>query len=270
MATVEESIAMRIEFLTQDDPLYVLPFFQEFFQVCPAEIEVLRVSSSRAMGKRPRIQLLRELLSLYGITGSIRIGLQLLRAYLLSPMSRRRGAERYDTLAQLCRSYSIPYAVIATPNGSEFLQNVRERAADAIISVACPYILGRRLLSLPPRGCVNIHHAPLPRYRGMMPTFWQMFNGERSVGITIHYMSEKIDEGSALFQDSLEIAPGESLDHLIKRSKRHGARCMVRVLLELHAGTQRAAPLNIMDSSYFTFPTIEEIRQFHRRGLRAI
>jgi methionyl-tRNA formyltransferase len=103
-----------------------------------------------------------------------------------------------------------------------------------------------------------------------MPTFWQMFNGERSVGITIHYMSEKIDEGNALFQDSLEIAPGESLDHLIKRSKRHGARCMVRVLRELHAGTLRAAPLNVADSTYFTFPTIEEIRQFHRRGLRAI
>ena len=122
------------------------------------------------------------------------------RAQLLSAMPRRRGAERYDTLPQLCRSYSISYAVIPTPNGSEFLQSVRERAADAIISVACPYILGRRLLSLPPRGCLNIHHAPLPRYRGMMPTFWQMFNGERSVGITIHYMSEKVDEGAHCFK----------------------------------------------------------------------
>lgn len=261
---------MRIEFLTQDDPLYVLPFFQEFFQACPAEIEVLRVSSSRAMGKRPRAQLLRELLSLYGASGSIRIGSQLLRAHLLSPMPRRRGAERYDTLAQLCRSYAIPYTVIASPNAAEFLQGARGRAADAIISVACPYILGPQLLSLPPRGCINIHHAPLPRYKGMMPTFWQMFNGERSVGITIHSMSAKVDEGNALFQESLEILPGESLDHLIKRSKRHGAQCMARVLRELHAGTQRPAPLNVADSSYFTFPTIEEIRQFHKRGLRAI
>jgi methionyl-tRNA formyltransferase len=104
----------------------------------------------------------------------------------------------------------------------------------------------------------------------MMPTFWQMFNGERSVGITIHYMSEKVDEGRALFQDSFEIAPGESLDHLIRRSKRYGAQCMVRVLRDLHTGTQQAVPLNAADGTYFTFPTIEEIRQFHRRGLRAI
>jgi methionyl-tRNA formyltransferase len=261
---------MRIEFLTQDDALYVLPFFQEFFEACPAEIEVLRVSSSRAMGKRPRIQLLRELLSLYGLAGSLRIGSRIIRAHLLSPMPRRRGAERYDTVAQLCRSYAVPYAVIASPNAPEFLQAARERAADAIISVACPYILGRPLLSLPSRGCINIHHAPLPRYKGMMPTFWQMFHGERSVGITIHYMSEKVDEGSVLFQDSFEIVPGESLDHLIKRSKRYGAQCMVRVLRELHAGKQRAVPLSAAEGTYFTFPTIEEIRQFHRRGLRAI
>ena len=84
-----------------------------------------------------------------------------------------------------------------------------------------------------------------------MPTFWQMFNGERNVGITIHYMSEKIDEGRALFQDSLEIEAGESLQ-------------------ELNAGTQRAVPLSASEGTYFTFPTIEEIRQFHRRGLRAI
>ena len=261
---------MKIEFLTQDDPLYVLPFFEDFLKACPAEIEVLRVSSSRAMGKRPRMQLLSELLSLYGVAGSIRIGSQIVRAQLLSPVPRKRGAERYDTLAQLCRSYAIPYAVIGTPNEPEFLQGARERAADAIVSVACPYILRSQLLALPPRGCVNIHHAPLPRYKGMMPTFWQMFNGERNVGITIHYMSEKIDEGRALFQDSLEIEAGESLDHLIRRSKRYGARCMVRVLQELNAGTQRAVPLSAAEGTYFTFPTIEEIRQFHRRGLRAI
>jgi methionyl-tRNA formyltransferase len=261
---------MRIEFLTQDDPLYVLPFFQEFFEARPGDIEVLRVSSSRAMGKRPRLQLFRELFSLYGVVGSIRIGSRIIRAHLFSSMPRRRGAQRYDTLAQLCRSYAVPYAVIASPNEAEFLAGARERAADVIVSVACPYIVGRPLLSLPPRGCINIHHAPLPRYKGMMPTFWQMFHGERSVGITIHYMSDRVDEGSALFQDFLEILPGESLDHLIRRSKRYGAQCMVRVLRELHAGTQRTVPLNATGDTYFTFPTIEEIRQFHRRGLRAI
>jgi methionyl-tRNA formyltransferase len=261
---------MKIEFLTQDDPLYVLPFFEEFFKSCPADTEVLRVSSSRAMGKRPRTQLFQELFSLYGPLGSLRIAARLARARLLNSIPRKRGAERYDTLAQLCRSYGVTYSSIGTPNAPEFLQGVRERAPDAIVSVACPYILKEQLLTLPRCGCVNIHHAPLPRYKGMMPTFWQMFHGERRVGVTIHYMVAKVDEGRALLQDSLEILPGESLDHLIRRSKRHGAQCMVRVLQQLKGGTQRAIPLDGADSTYFTFPTMEEIKQFHQRGLRAL
>ena len=261
---------MKIEFLTQDDPLYVLPFFEEFFRACPAEIEVLAVSSSRAMGKRPRKQLFQELVSLYGPAGSIRIAARLARARLFNLISRKRGADRYDTLAQLCRSYGVSYTAIGTPNAPEFLEGVRHRAPDVIVSVACPYILKDQLLKLPPSGCINIHHAPLPRYKGMMPTFWQMYHGEQKVGVTIHYMVAKIDEGSALLQDSLQIEPGETLDQLIRRSKRHGAQCMVRVLQELHAGRLQGVPLGTEGSTYFTFPTADEIKQFHRRGLRAI
>jgi methionyl-tRNA formyltransferase len=261
---------MKIEFLTQDDPLYVLPFFEEFFKACPPEIEVLQVSSSRAMGKRSRRQLFQELFSLYGPVGSVRIAARLARARLLNSVSRKRGAGRYDTLAQLCRSYGVACTSMGTPNSPEFVQGMKERSSDVVVSVACPYILKEAVLNLPRLGCVNIHHAPLPRYKGMMPTFWQLFHGEPKVGVTIHRMVAKIDEGSALLQDSLEIVPGESLDQLIRRSKRHGARCMVRVLQQLDAGTQRDVPLGSAGSTYFTFPTIAEIKQFRRRGLRAI
>jgi len=261
---------MKVEFLTQDDPLYVLPFFEEFLKACPPEMEILQVSSSRAMGKRSRSRLFQELFLLYGGLGLARIAARVARARIFNLLPRPRGAERYDTLAQLCRSYRVNYASIGTPNDRAFLQRLKDRDPDVIISVACPYILNREVLALPPKGCINIHHAPLPRYKGMMPTFWQMFHGEQNVGITIHYMNTRLDEGESLLQDSLEILSGESLDHLIRRSKRHGAHCMVRVLQQLNSSTQRSVPLDGADSTYFTFPTTEEIEQFHRRGLRAI
>jgi len=60
---------MRIEFLTQDDPLYILPFFDEFLRNYSSEFEVLQISCCPTMGKRSRLQLLRELAALYGIGG---------------------------------------------------------------------------------------------------------------------------------------------------------------------------------------------------------
>jgi methionyl-tRNA formyltransferase len=83
-------------------------------------------------------------------------------------------------------------------------------------------------------------------------------------------MVEKIDEGEALLQESLPVERGESLDHLIRRSKRHAAHCLAHVLEDIHSQTQRVIKLDGSQSSYFTFPTLEQIREFHRRGFRGI
>ena len=36
----------------------------------------------------------------------------------------------------------------------------------------------RPILELSPLGCLNLHTALLPKYRGLMPTFWAMKNNE--------------------------------------------------------------------------------------------
>jgi len=261
---------MRIEFLTQDDPLYILPFFDEFLRNYSSEFEVLQISCCPTMGKRSRLQLLRELAALYGIGGFTRLLSTIAKSRLLGKLPRSRSAGKFYSLEQLARAFDIPLKKIGNPNADEFVESVRQRAADAIVSVACPYILKERLLSLPPRGCINIHHAPLPKYKGMMPTFWQMLHGEKTVGVTVHFMSAKVDEGAALLQEQFAIEPDEALDHLIRRSKRHGAHCMARVLGQIATGTEQTHEFSQSSGSSFTFPTLKEIHQFHRKGLRAI
>jgi methionyl-tRNA formyltransferase len=261
---------MRIEFLTQDDPLYILPFFEEFLRDYASEFTILQISCCPTMGKRSRVQLLRELTSLYGVVGFIRLVGMTARCRILGKFRKSREARQFYSLEQAARAYAIPYRKIGNPNAAEFVESVRNRSADVILSVACPYILKETLLSLPPQGCVNIHHAPLPRYRGMMPTFWQMFHGEKTVGLTVHFMAAKVDEGEALLQKQLAIEPGETLDHLIRRSKRHGAHCMACVLRQIQSNSEVPIPLGFSQGPYFTFPTIAEIREFQRRGFRAI
>lgn len=263
-------MSMKIEFLTQDDPLYVLPFFDEFVRHYASEFEILQISTSPTMGKRSRRQMIKELTQLYGLSGMARLSGRLVKSRFAGRLPKKRGAKRYDTLAQLCRAYLIPHVQIGNPNASEFVKSLQARSPDLLVSVACPYILKEPVLSLAPRGAINIHHAPLPRYKGMMPTFWQMYHGEKSVGLTIHYMAAKVDEGEILFREQQAIQPGESLDHLIRRSKRRGAHCMADVLRQIASNSQSGKHLHSTESSYFTFPTAAEIREFRRRGYRSI
>jgi len=261
---------MKIEFLTDDNPIYVLPFFDEFFRKFGGEFEVQHVSICRAMGRRSRIQLLNEMLALYGYIGLGRIGGAILAARLLGKLPSERTAKRFFAIPQLCRAFGVPFTKVGNPNAASFVEGLRHRGPDLLISVACPYILKKTVLGVPPFGCINIHHAPLPEYKGMMPTFWQMFHGEKKVGLTIHYMVEKVDVGDALLQAELPIEPDESLDKLIKRAKRHGAHCMAKVLKQIEAKTYVATSLSSAAGSYFTFPTLEQIREFRQRGMRAL
>ncbi len=64
---------MKIEFLTQEDSLYILPFFEEFLSNYAGQFEITRISCCRAMGKRSRWQLLRELMWLYGTFGLMKL-----------------------------------------------------------------------------------------------------------------------------------------------------------------------------------------------------
>lgn len=262
---------LRVEFLTQDDPLYILPFFQELFGHYRNDFEVTQVSSCQIMGTRPRSKMVSELLALYKPWGFLRLAGRAGLGKALGWMPLVRSASAALSMTQLCRALDIKYEPIGNPNEESFVSGLRSRGPDLLVSVACPYILKEAVLSLPPLGCINIHHAPLPRFQGMMPTFWQLYNGQKTVGLTIHYMASKVDQGEAVFRDELAVEFGESLDHLIRRSKRHGAHCMGSVIRRFAKEGRVAAlpPFNV-EPSYFTFPTAAEIEEFHRRGFRGI
>src|SRR5664279_794281 len=203
---------MTIEFLTDDNPLYVLPFFESFLKNYAGEFKVSQISLCRPMGKRSRVQLLKRLTALYGMLGIVRLSARIIRARLCGLLPLGTGAARFHTLAQLCRAYGVRCEKVADPNDNAFLDGMAARQSDLLVSVACPYILKAKVLKMPCMGCINIHHSKLPKYRGMMPTFWQLFHGEKSVGITVHTMAEKIDDGRALLQEEMMVEPGECLD----------------------------------------------------------
>jgi methionyl-tRNA formyltransferase len=54
---------------------------------------------------------------------------------------------------------------------------------------------------------LNLHNAPLPRYRGMSPINWALKNGERSHGVTLHEVTPGVDSGPIVSQVEYSIYP---------------------------------------------------------------
>ena len=54
---------------------------------------------------------------------------------------------------------------------------------------------------------INIHNAPLPKYRGMNPINWSLKNNEAEHGVTIHEIEPGIDSGKIISQVKYSIFP---------------------------------------------------------------
>lgn len=85
-----------------------------------------------------------------------------------------------------------------------------QQAPDLVIAYTFSYKIPENLFSIPVYGFYNVHYSLLPAYRGPFPIFWQIKNGERNGGITIHQMDENFDTGSVCMQQEIAILPGET------------------------------------------------------------
>jgi methionyl-tRNA formyltransferase len=54
---------------------------------------------------------------------------------------------------------------------------------------------------------LNLHNAPLPKYRGVNPINWALKNSEKSHGVTIHMITPGIDDGPIYGQSNFPIDP---------------------------------------------------------------
>jgi methionyl-tRNA formyltransferase len=153
-------------------------------------------------------------------------------------------------------------------NAPDFIATLRSMDPDLVISVSCPQIFHRPLLDLPRLGCLNVHSALLPKYRGMLPTFWALVNGEPETGVTVHRMVEGIDGGDIVLQRRVPIAEDETLLSLMRKTKRMAADLVLESIKEFDAGTVSPMSNPADEGSYFSFPTRADVDRFRALGRR--
>ena len=81
---------------------------------------------------------------------------------------------------------------------------------DVVLVITFPWKIPAYTLTLPRLGFFNFHYALLPGYRGAQPIFWQIRNGEKYGGLTIHKMDGGWDTGPVAQQVNIELRPGET------------------------------------------------------------
>ena len=118
---------------------------------------------------------------------------------------------------------------------SRFQSHLADLAADLFVVVAFR-ILPDALLSIPPRGAVNLHPSLLPRYRGAAPIQHCLLAGDTITGVTTIALTPHVDAGDMLLQREHPIHPRDDFGSLSEKLAAFGADLLVETLDELERG----------------------------------
>lgn len=250
---------LKVLFITENDPLYVIQFFDVFFSEYPrTEFDICAITVADAFHE-PIWKTARRMLRFYGMIDFLRLSLRYVRVKL-SGRSIQTLAE--DTGIELLTTTSV--------NDPNYVDKVRNLKPDVIVSVAAPEIFKSDILSVARLRCINIHSGRLPKYRGMMPNFWQLLSGEPYATITVHDMVPRLDAGDVLGTREFTLREHDSLDRVITGTKQEGARLMIDVLRRIATGEAVPVPLDMGEAHYYSFPKPEDVKALRRRGHRML
>lgn len=131
-----------------------------------------------------------------------------------------------------------------TVGSVESVEALRGLNADLFVVVAYGQYIPPSVLELPVRGSINLHPSLLPKYRGASPIQWALANGDEVTGVTILYVSEKMDSGDIILQREVPIRPVDSALTLEPILAQAGAELLMEAVEKIRLGTVSARPQN--------------------------
>lgn len=170
----------------------------------------------------------------------------------------------------VARKFGVPTTEAVDVNSDEFKRELRDLGVELIVSISGTQFYRKPLREQTPLGIVNCHGALLPKYRGLMPSFWTLLNGERHGGVTVHYVDHKLDNGPILVQKSYEISPDETLEGVMAKSKKIAAQAILEAIALIEKGNPPLITNDATQATHFTMPTPEDGRRFRASGRRFV
>jgi len=249
---------MKVIIITQNEKMFLPMVIDYFIRRIPSDIEIVGaiVLSSSPYGKRKIfLSKLFSALSIFGPFFVIRYGLIELWRMLFDK----------DVVA-IVRSHGIK--IVRTCrfiNDSKCLSDIEKLTPDLLISITGNQIFKKPLLDIPPLGTLNLHTALLPKYRGLMPSFWALKNEEKETGVSVFFVDEGIDSGPIIVQKKINIENMTQWE-LIRATKFLGVESIIDALKIINSNNYSTIENDDNDSTYFSFPTRKDVIEFKKKG----
>ena len=262
-----QELTMKLLILTQNENLYLPNAFAKVCRSRPGDVCCIVIAPAMSTHGGPVKGFLRHW-ALFGTLTTLTLGCRVI-AGKIRALSQRPGQDGpFWSIENVARAFQIPCHHLEKVSGPEFHEIIDTYLPDLLISISCPQIIGRKVRERFPAGTINVHGAPLPKYRGLMPAFWALRNNETQTATTVHDLADKLDNGDILVQHPVPIENDDTWDSLVRKTKAQGAKALLEAIEQIESGTVTRTPNRDEDATYFSFPTAEDRRAFRKAGRR--
>lgn len=142
----------------------------------------------------------------------------------------------------------------------EFQTQMQKLMPDLFVVASYGQKIPSKLMDVAPFGCINIHPSLLPKYRGALPLAGPILNGDEKTGVTIMRLSDQLDAGNILAQETYTLDPKETVLTLEPKLSCLGAKLLLSVVEQMENGTVEEKRQIEEDATYIGQITKEDGR----------
>lgn len=154
-------------------------------------------------------------------------------------------------------------------NSDAMKKALASSGADVAISLGNGFI-APRIFRVPKFGMINIHHEELPAFKNAQSVIWQLHEGYKKTGYTVHEITREIDGGKILKKASLPIQFKDRLSDTVSHSYAATWDAAAEGLSEvLNAFDDHQSKATKQESGgHFTTPTFKQFLRIHSQWKR--
>jgi len=203
----DQQFICRIEFLTATPYAHdeLRPYFSDISQELKADLRIVNADDPLRMGilVSKQSHCLMELLY------------QMSVHYL--PVKVPFIISNHPDHKEMASYYKIPFYHIDTTvpdKGEREIIEIIEQKSDFLVLARYMQVLSSPFIEKYPGNIINVHHSLLPSFKGGNPYQQAYDYGVKHIGATSHFVTEQLDEGPIIEQDTVQINHRHSVESI--------------------------------------------------------
>ena len=167
----------------------------------------------------------------------IKNNFNIVAVYTQPPKKSKRGQKiNASPIEEFSRKKKLNTRNPNSLNNEEELKIFKNLSPDLVVVVAYGQIIPKKFLETSKFGFINIHASLLPKWRGAAPIQRAIMNGDKTIGVSIMKIEEKLDSGPVLSSEEIKINHNSTYGEIESKLSILGAELLIYTLQNLING----------------------------------